>query len=79
MPDATEEWIFLDMNLLKEVIAPSLRLAIKLQHDEHRILSSSGTKPINIFEYLNVFDHPYLKSTFQKIFQIHKSGMISLK
>ena len=42
MPDATEEWIFLDMNLLKEVIAPSLRLAIKLQHDEHRILSSSG-------------------------------------
>ena len=43
MPDATEEWIFLDMNLLKEVIAPSLRLAIKLQHDEHRILSSSGT------------------------------------
>ena len=42
MPDATEEWIFLDMNLLKEVIAPSLRFAIKLQHDEHRILSSSG-------------------------------------
>ena len=52
MPDATEEWIFLDMNLLKEVIAPSLRLAIKLQHDEHRILSSSGTFSAKILKIL---------------------------
>ena len=54
MPDATEEWIFLDMNLLKEVIAPSLRLAIKLQHDEHRILSSSGR-----FSKKNLQNHKY--------------------
>ena len=62
MPDATEEWIFLDMNLLKEVIAPSLRLAIKLQHDEHRILSSSGTffsKNFENFEKKMPRNHKY--------------------
>ena len=45
MPDATDEdWVFIDMDLLKKVIAPSLRLAIKLQHDDHRFLSTSGIK-----------------------------------
>ena len=42
MPDQTdEEWIFTDISLLEEVVAPSLRLAIKLQHDEHRVLSTA--------------------------------------
>ena len=42
MPDQTdEEWIFADISLLGQVIAPALRLAIKLQHDEHRVLSTS--------------------------------------
>lgn len=39
MPDPSDEWIYKDRDLvlLKEVIAPALRLAIKLQHDEHKV------------------------------------------
>ena len=40
MPDPSDEWIYKDTELvlLKEVIAPALRLAIKLQFEEHKVI-----------------------------------------
>ena len=48
MPDPSDEWIYKDpdLSLLKEVIAPALRLAIKLQHDEHKSGFQINTKEI---------------------------------
>ena len=40
MPDFSDEWVFTDdMALLNEIVAPALRLAIKLQSDELRKLT----------------------------------------